>query len=182
MRAYKGFEKNLTCRGYQFLENSINKYTTKDNAKCVSHGFHCAENPLDCLTYYPNMNQSVYYVVEATGDIHEDGSDSKLSCTELKLIKKLSIEEFVYCALIFVAKHPERDYGRHIKTDEGISNSKEFVIVRGKNPKAKGPVGSVLGLIQEYKKSNRIKGINFFRVDGEKIKADFFYNIDEVIV
>lgn len=182
MRAYKGFNKDLTCRGYQFIENSINRYTAKDNAKCVSHGFHCAENPLDCLTYYPSMNQSAYFVVEAGGDIHEDGTDSKLSCTELTLIKKLSLEEFVYCALIFVAKHPERDYGRHIKMEEGSSNTNEFVIVRGKQPKAKGPAGSVLGLIQEYKTTKRIKGINFFRVDGVKIKADTFYNIDEVIV
>ena len=43
MIAYKGFEKNLSCRGYQFKRYGINETT---EANCRQNGFHCAENPL----------------------------------------------------------------------------------------------------------------------------------------
>lgn len=44
MIAYKGFEKNLSYRGYQFKRYGINETT---EANCRQNGFHCAENPLD---------------------------------------------------------------------------------------------------------------------------------------
>lgn len=48
MYAYKGFEPDLSCRGYRFV---MGKNVTPE-ANCASNGFHCAEDPLDCLTYY----------------------------------------------------------------------------------------------------------------------------------
>lgn len=51
MYAYKGFEPDLSCRGYRFV---MGKNVTPE-ANCASNGFHCAENPLDCLSYYPSM-------------------------------------------------------------------------------------------------------------------------------
>ena len=51
MIAYKGFEKGLTCRDYQFRMG----LNVTDEANCTHNGFHCAENPLDCLTYYSDM-------------------------------------------------------------------------------------------------------------------------------
>lgn len=47
MYAYKGFEPDLSCRGYRFV---MGKNVTPE-ANCASNGFHCAENPLDCLSY-----------------------------------------------------------------------------------------------------------------------------------
>ena len=46
MIAYKGFEKGLTCRDYQFRMG----LNVTDEANCTHNGFHCAENPLDCLS------------------------------------------------------------------------------------------------------------------------------------
>ena len=48
MYAYKGFEPDLSCRGYRFV---MGKNVTPE-ANCASNGFHCAEDPLDCLSYY----------------------------------------------------------------------------------------------------------------------------------
>ena len=62
MIAYKGFEKNLSCRGYQFKRYGINETT---EANCRQNGFHCAENPLDCLVHYPNWKKSTYFIVKA---------------------------------------------------------------------------------------------------------------------
>ncbi len=51
MKAFKGFHKNLTCLGFQFREDMVNR---TEEANCAQNGFHCAENPLDCFSYYPN--------------------------------------------------------------------------------------------------------------------------------
>ena len=64
MIAYKGFKKDLKCRGFQFQEYGINE---TEKANCRQNGFHCAENPLDCLCYYPNWKNSAYYIVDASG-------------------------------------------------------------------------------------------------------------------
>lgn len=64
MIAYKGFQKDLKCRGFQFQEYGINE---TEKANCRQNGFHCAENPLDCLCYYPNWKNSVYYIVMHQG-------------------------------------------------------------------------------------------------------------------
>ena len=90
MLAYKGFGPGLICRGYSFLPG----LNVTDKANCRENGFHCAENPLDCLSYYPDMEQSVYFIVNAGGDLDEDGTDTKIACTELTLIRKLTKKEF----------------------------------------------------------------------------------------
>ena len=86
MIAYKGFEKNLSCRGYQFKRYGINETT---EANCRQNGFHCAENPLDCLVHYPNWRNSRYFVVKAFGDLDEDDRDTKISCTKMELKEEL---------------------------------------------------------------------------------------------
>ena len=99
MKAYKGFHKDLSCLGYKFKENAWNK---TDKANCGENGFHCAENPLDCLSYYRNWRNSVYYEVEAAGDLDEDEFDSKISCTEIYLLKRLTLEQLLFEALIYM--------------------------------------------------------------------------------
>ena len=45
MIAYKGFRPGLICRGYQFVMG----LNTTEKANCRENGFHCAEDPLDCV-------------------------------------------------------------------------------------------------------------------------------------
>lgn len=83
MIAYKGFCPGLVCRGYQF-KMGLN---VTEKANCAENGFHCAENPLDCLNYYGDIKHSEYYIVNAGGDIDEDSHDTKISCTQLTILK-----------------------------------------------------------------------------------------------
>ena len=64
MIAYKGFNKGLICRGYQFQPGE----NITEEANCAKNGFHSAENPLDCITYYGNIKDSVYCIVEVYND------------------------------------------------------------------------------------------------------------------
>lgn len=160
--------------GYKFSETEPN---ITEEANCRHNGFHCAENPLDCLTYYPDWENSVYYVVNAAGDLNEDGDDSKISCTELTLIKKLSTIDFVTESIEYMRIHPLRKWNSHVQHEKAEATS-EFAIARGKNPIGKGEIGTVLGLVYEYPDSTKVEKINIFTVDGKTYLPDVWYNAD----
>lgn len=168
MRAYKGFNESLTCRGYQFREGITH---VTDKANCVENGFHCAENPLDCFSYYRDWKKSVYYIVEAAGDLDEDGRDTKISCTEMTLVKKLTMGEMTFEVTKYFLQHPGRIFepGMYgpIKLALDKSVDGDFVIVRGKDPVAAGPKGSIVALLKEKKSGKEIKEAVIFKIPEE---------------
>lgn len=173
MIAYKGFDRGLVCRGYQF---HMGKNVT-DKANCRANGFHCAENPLDCLTYYPNMAVSEYYLVDAGGDVDEDSGDSKIACTELTIIKKLDLHDFLLHALAYMVDHPLLPWNSHVQMKRGTA-SQGFVIVRGTSPAAKGRQGDLLAFAKEAPNGRSILQIALASVDGKNMMPDTWYGID----
>lgn len=119
MYAYKGFEPDLSCRGYRFV---MGKNVTPE-ANCASNGFHCAENPLDCLSYYGNMNRSIYCLVQPGGDIDEDNRDSKIACTELTILRRLTKKEFFLHALAYMVDHPSRKVSDKVQREHSTSRN-----------------------------------------------------------
>lgn len=172
MLGYKGFEKGLRCRGYQY-KLGLN---VTEKAKAVAYGFHYAENPLDCLHYYPNVKESEYYIVDGGGDINEDGNDSKVACTELNIIKKLTKEEFVLHALAYMVDHPKRKYHEIVCPGKGKAGRYGFVIVAGVDPLAKGEKGDVLAFAREEK--GQIVEVSVTTVDGQRIRENQWYGVD----
>ena len=70
VKMYKGFSKDMTCRGYRF---EAGETYHEDKAELCESGFHACEDPLDCFGYYKPGN-SVYHEVELD-DIAEDTGD-----------------------------------------------------------------------------------------------------------
>ena len=173
MIAYKGFKPGLICMGYQFVMG----LNVTGEANCACNGFHCAANPLDCLTYYGDMANSEYYLVNAGGDIDEDNVDSKISCTELTILKKLNLRDFVMHALVYMVDHPKMPWNPHVSKDTGESHG-GFVIVRGTNPKARGRNGDILALAMENESGDSVIDITLAVVDGKKVCADVWYDIN----
>jgi hypothetical protein len=52
IKGFKGFDKDLKCRGFQY-EIGKEYETDKKPIRCTSNGFHFCENPLDIFSYYP---------------------------------------------------------------------------------------------------------------------------------
>lgn len=173
MIAYKAFEKGLICRGYKFVMG----LNTTDKANCAENGFHCAENPLDCLSYYPNLKDSEYYLVDAGGDIDEDHNDSKIACTELNIIKKLGCEELFLHGLAYMVDHPQRELSSHVERDRANANG-GYAVVRGLDPVACGSVGDILAFAKENPMTGCIEQIALTCVDGEKVMPDTWYSVD----
>ncbi|WP_237713060.1 hypothetical protein [Serratia sp. M24T3] len=106
--AYKGFDKNMQCRGFQFEMGKTFEHTGKVEA-CGS-GFHACENPLDVFSYYP-PGESVYAEVESSGEIDRDGDDSKIASAKITITAEISIHQMV-------AKAVEWIWGKIDKTIE----------------------------------------------------------------
>lgn len=173
MKAYKGFGPGLVCRGYQFSETEVNQ---TDKANCKKNGFHCAENPLDCLDYYPDWRRSVYYEVEVLGDLDEDGMDSKISCTQMRLVRKLSLYDLLLDAVVYMVKHPKRKWNGCVQM-ESSAYGDGFCIARGKHPKAMGTVEDILVLVKEKADSVEITEVALLQIDGKKYHPDVWYDV-----
>ena len=87
MKCYKGFNKDMTCRGFQYKEGET--YET-DEAKLCESGFHACENPLDCFSYY-SPNKSVYHEVELDATKEIENNDSKRVGKRIKIGAALDV-------------------------------------------------------------------------------------------
>ena len=100
MKAYKGFNKDMTCRGFQYAEGETYK---TDNAKVCECGFHACKHPLDVFGFYA-PNESVYHEVEVGGKIDES-DENKVAATEIKIGARLTIAGLVKAAIDFTMSH-----------------------------------------------------------------------------
>ena len=122
MKAYKGFNRDMTCRGFQYEEGG--EYET-DEAKVCDRGFHACENPIDCLGYYEPC-KSVYHEVELGGEIdrQRDGV-TKVAATKIKIGARLSIAGLVKAAVDFVMSKVKATtgYAAHAATTGDAANA-----------------------------------------------------------
>ena len=95
MKSYKGFNKDMTCRGKQYAKGET--YEEKA-ASCCDYGMHACEYPLDVFGYYP-PGQSVYHEVEQDGELSRNGDDTKVASTVLKVGARLGIPGLVHAAI-----------------------------------------------------------------------------------
>ena len=81
--AYKGFDENLCCRGFQY---EIGKeYVHEGEIECCESGFHACTNPFDVLDYYEADGKNRYCVVEQSGSIKTGNGDSKQASSKIKI-------------------------------------------------------------------------------------------------
>ncbi len=174
MIAFKGFNNNLQCTmGKGTYQYEIGKKYKEDKAKCVSSGFHCVEEPIEVLKWYPSGR---WCMVEASGDIHEDG-DARIACTEMKIIKEMTKQELGMQECVWLHMHPDREYSRLIKRDIGEADKGDIVIVRGKNPKAAGEMDATIFLLKEEKRRRQIEKIGVYKIDGKDYMPNVFYTV-----
>ncbi len=178
MIAIKGFNRDLACTmGKGVFQYVLRHKYTEAIAQCAGKGYHCVEEPIEVLSWYSGKTDR-YCIVEAGGDIHEDGKE-RIACTELTLLREISILELGILECRWIQEHPDRECSRHVHRDSGIGYSSDrIVIVRGKHPKAAGCTGTVLFLLKESPKSNEIVQIGVYEVDGEKYLPGVYYRAD----
>ena len=81
--AYKGFDENLCCRGFQY---EIGKeYEQDGEIEFCRSGFHACTNPFDVLNYYNANGKNRFCEVEQMGIVKTDGDDTKQSSSKIKI-------------------------------------------------------------------------------------------------
>ena len=104
--AYKGFDENLCCRGFQY---EIGKeYEQSGEIKCCENGFHACTNPFDVLDYYSNPKNR-YCVVEQSGTIKSDKEDTKQASSKIKIIKEISFAELFKAGIKWLNEKNDRN-------------------------------------------------------------------------
>ena len=105
MKGYKGFDKDLKCRGFQY---EIGKEYEEEKAEACCCGFHACEMPLDVFNHYaPAGNR--FCVVEQSGEISRDSGDSKVASTKIKIGAEIGIPGLVKAQIEWVKKQINYD-------------------------------------------------------------------------
>ena len=97
MKAYKGFDKDLKCRGFQY---EVGKEYETESAKLCDTGFHACENPLNTLSYY-KPGDSRYCEVELDAT-EERGDDSKRVGKRIKIETEIGLKGLIEAGVKFV--------------------------------------------------------------------------------
>ena len=130
---YKGFNKDMTCRGFQFKEGET--YEEKEAKLCES-GFHACENPLDCFIYY-NPGNSVYHEVELDDVSPEKkDDDSKVCAKKIKVGARLDVAGIVKAHFDYVTERCEKVDGSVAGDNEAVAVGKKKACSAGYNGSA----------------------------------------------
>lgn len=113
--AYKGFDSDLTCRGFQY---EIGKtYTMEDEPKLCEQGFHCCLKLSDVFAFYSPIGyehsvvnfkhvakcmptENRYCIVEVLGDIDNSSFEemrfsTKIVTNKIKIVKELTAKDVI---------------------------------------------------------------------------------------
>ena len=205
MKGFKGFAPGLICRGKQYAENTVFK---EKKAEICKRGMHFCENPFDVLDYYDLVNCdgefNDFAEVEALDEVFTD--DKKKYCTKkLKVGAKLSFAGFVKACVDFVLEKtvddmPDSnvDSGDSAKIGSsgdsakigssgnyahiGSSGADSVICCAGHGTCVKAKKGSWITL-SEWAYNNEKERyvpvcVKTEYVDGERIKEDVFYMLE----
>ena len=90
--AYKGFDKNLKCRDFQYEVGK--EYEIDGKIECCRHGFHACENPLEVWDHY-EMIGSRFAQVEQSGTIDRKANSTKVCSSHIKIKAELKLADII---------------------------------------------------------------------------------------
>ena len=110
---YKGFDKDLKCRGFQYEEGK--EYIYEGTVQACQGGFHACENPFDVFEYYSPNDFHRFCVVEGSGK--EDTEENKTSFEKLKIKLELGLSGLIKAGVQFCLDRVKWTYGASATDD-----------------------------------------------------------------
>ena len=176
IKSYKGFDKDLKCRGFQYEEGK--DYEMDGAIEVCERGFHACEFPLDVFSYYAPAD-SRYCEVEQSGKTDKSGDDSKVASSKIHISCEIGLKGIIEAGVKFIldnvnwGKQKESNTGyRSAATNTGdysaatntgdcsaatntgdcsaakVSGKESIAIVTGKGSKAAGALGDWIVLTE----------------------------------
>ena len=188
MIVYKGTDKDMKCRGFQF---ELGKEYVEEEAKLCDKGFHGCEYPLDVFAHYAPVG-SRFFVADLDGVTHEtESNDTKRVGTKIKLKAEIGIAGIVKAAVEYIKERAESSNNQtgncSVAANTGdrsaaiVDGKDSIAIVTGADSKASGAIGCWLVLTERCDWNGDtcpIKEVRAVKVDGEIIKPGVFYNLE----
>lgn len=189
--AYKGFDKDLKCRDFQY---ELGGEYHEDNANLCHAGFHACEYPLDCFSYYP-PGTSRYCSVELGEVSGQKDSDSKLAGKHIRIGAEIGIKGIVEASVKFALDKADWKNAESTNTgDQSVATNTGYqsaasvdgeasvAITTGIEGEVKGALGCAIVAVERGKWdgcTHPIIAIRSAVVDGETIKADVWYTVKD---
>ncbi|HHV6898825.1 TPA: DUF7666 domain-containing protein [Haemophilus influenzae] len=205
--AYKGFNQDWTCRGYQY---EIGKtYEHKGNVKACESGFHACEYPLDVLSYY-SPAVSKFAVVKMSGETSKDSDDTKIASAKITIETEINLPEMIKKAVEWIKGKVDWDAAkvsntgdqsaatntgyRSVATNTGdqsaatntgdrsvaeVSGKQSIAVALGWQSKAKASINGAIVCVYRNHDGELIH-IKASKVGENNIKADTWYTLDEI--
>ena len=109
MKGFKGFEKDFSCRGKQYEENTT--YEENGTGCCHKGVMHFCEDPWEVLNHYDlvdgNGDFSEFAEVDARGQVWSDGD--KRATDKLHIGAKLGFKGFIKACVDFTVERTKFD-------------------------------------------------------------------------
>lgn len=191
IKAYKGFEHDWTCRGFQY---EIGKtYTQTGDIKVCNNGFHACEEPLKVFGYYTPCdnygNLRKFAEVEQSGEISND--NDKTASSKIKIKTELSLMDLAKLQVEYIkeqcqnTKKETRDWscatnsGNSSCAEVEKSNSVAFAFGYQSRARAKDGWIIIVDWREDEGFDKYIENIYTAKVGGEiknkKIKSNVWY-------
>ncbi|WP_455570511.1 A1S_2505 family phage non-structural protein, partial [Bacteroides eggerthii] len=102
IKGYKGFNPDMTCRGFKYEEGK--DYEEEGEIEACENGFHFCLHPLDVFGYYPPayIGMNKFHEVEGSGYMDADEDDTKIACSKIHIGAKLDIKGLVKATVSYV--------------------------------------------------------------------------------
>jgi hypothetical protein len=102
IKGYKGFNPDMTCRGFKYEEGK--DYEEEGEIGACENGFHFCLHPLDVFGYYPPayIGMNKFHEVEGSGYMDADEDDTKIACSKIHIGAKLDIKGLVKATVSYV--------------------------------------------------------------------------------
>ena len=195
IKAYKAFDKDLSCRGFKYEVGK--EYEETGDIKACEKGFHACPYPLDVFGYYAPAG-SRFCEVEQSGKIDDSESD-KVCSSKIRIGAELDIRGLVKAAVSYVKERCTNEcnadpgkpatagnYGAATAGNRGAATargkastgSNGLSMARGNNVQVKGGIGAILVIAEEREDTCDIVDWKAVVVDGKIVKADTWYRLE----
>ena len=118
--SYKGFDKNLRCRDFQF---EIGKtYAMDGEIVACKRGFHTCEFPLDIFKYY-TPGESRFCLVKQQGPFSRHDEDTKIASARITIDAEIHIPEIIEKAITWISSKLDPAKVEHATGDSSASSA-----------------------------------------------------------
>ena len=124
MKAYKGFNPDMTCRGFKFEEG---KTYTEDKAELCKSGFHACLDPLEVLWHYEpcdsegNLRKYHDVELEDVDDKRED--DTKVCGKKITIGAELNFADLAKLHVEYVKEHLDEEKSENATGDRSAATN-----------------------------------------------------------